>query len=195
MSLTLARVDLGDLPTWLGVAAASVAGLFVFLQLRSQQQELARQALALERQQADLVDLQQFWQSELVPDVVDSSGLTGKEYWHTTEVINDSRRPIRDIAARLKPSPDASLVAPVMIARFAAGSETITGRRSRSLIKSYEETNVELARPGAAWSFVFPCIANATDVVSTVIRFTDDVGLHWQIDENLHLTKIRRRNW
>jgi hypothetical protein len=67
MPLALAHVNMGDLPTWLGVLAASVAAVFVYLQLRSQQRELARQVRVLERQQADLIDLQQFWQSELVP--------------------------------------------------------------------------------------------------------------------------------
>jgi hypothetical protein len=125
MPLALAHIDLGDLPTWLGVAAASIAALFVFLQLRSQQQQIARQTLALERQQADLVDLQQFWQGELVPNDVQAEGLTGKEYWHTTEVVNKSRRPIRNVAARLQPSPSANLVTPTMIARFDTGPENI----------------------------------------------------------------------
>ncbi len=41
------HVNLGDLPTWLGVAAASVAAIFVYLQLRSQQKEIARQVASL----------------------------------------------------------------------------------------------------------------------------------------------------
>lgn len=46
------HVNLGDLPTWLGVLAATVAAIFVYLQLRSQQKEIARQVAALERSRA-----------------------------------------------------------------------------------------------------------------------------------------------
>jgi hypothetical protein len=193
--LGLAHVNLGDLPTWLGVAAASMAAAFVFLQLRGQQQEIARQTLVLERQQADMVDIQQFWQSELVPEGVSAADLTGKEYWHATEVTNQSRRPIRDVAARFEPSPGAKVLEPTVIARFAAGPESTTGRRNRSLVKSYKRPTVTLARAGTSWSFIFPCVASATDQVRSLVRFTDDVGLHWQIDENLHLGRIGRRDW
>jgi hypothetical protein len=178
--LGLAHVNLGDLPTWLGVAAASVAAAFVFLQLRSQQQEIARQTLVLERQQADMVDIQQFWQSELAPEGVSAAGLTGKEYWHATEVTNQSRRPIRDVAARFEPSPGAKVLAPTVIARFAVGPESTSGRRNRSLVKSYKRSTVTLAPAGTSWSFVFPCVASATDQVRTFVRFTDDADLHWQ---------------
>lgn len=41
------------------------------------------------------------------------------------------------------------------------------------------------------WGFttaLYPCLISW-------VRFTDDAGLHWEIDTSLHLVKLAKRHW
>ncbi len=44
---------------------------------------------------------------------------------------------------------------------------------------------------GFVWTFT---LARYPEIVPTA-RFTDDAGLHWQIDADLHLEKLAERDW
>jgi hypothetical protein len=45
-------------------------------------------------------------------------------------------------------------------------------------------------RIGFAWRFTI-----APYLFMLEVRFTDDAGLHWQIDRSLHLQKLDKRDW
>jgi hypothetical protein len=49
--------------------------------------------------------------------------------------------------------------------------------------------------PGEAYGFVFEITAHRALMDSEVVRFTDDAGLHWQIDHDLHLERLSDRDW
>ena len=95
----------GDVPTWIAViggltvAAAAVWQLGLQRQqLRDQQRDIARQAAQLERQQANLVDVE--------PRAVNGAqaGVLPREstlYAHAVMVINGSGRPIRNVVSTI----------------------------------------------------------------------------------------------
>jgi hypothetical protein len=102
------NINLGDLPTWLGVLAASVAALFVYLQLRAQQkqlglqqQELTRQLRAIERQQADDIDIAHGFASL---GLTQDGRPVNQQCWEVY-VLNSSHRPIRNVVAKIEPVP------------------------------------------------------------------------------------------
>jgi type II secretory pathway pseudopilin PulG len=92
------HVNLGDLPTWLAVIFAAVAAAVAFSQLRGQQKELTRQLSALERQQANQVNVHASSQGRRLPG--DEPGMTPTSCWDLV-VGNRSRRPIRTVAASI----------------------------------------------------------------------------------------------
>lgn len=46
-------------------------------------------------------------------------------------------------------------------------------------------------KAGFVWGFT---LARYPEIVPTA-RFTDDAGLHWQINADLHLEKLAERDW
>jgi hypothetical protein len=185
------HVSLGELPTWLGVLAASVAALFVYLQLRAQQQqlglqqqELTRQVAAIERQQANDVDVVH----GQVVNLTDTGPGTAEhiDYW-SVQITNSSRRPIREVAARIEPQPGTPLVAPWQL-RLASTDQPAGGY--------VPGTGVPVLRKSVTVGFVFIKPFRQHPQARILVRFTDDAGLHWQIDENLHLSRLGdERDW
>ena len=100
----------GDFPTWLAVVAAAAAAVAAFwqlrlqrLQLHDQQKVIAEQALLLERQQANRIDLTI---QDVPQDDVREPPLI------RADISNRSDRPIRNIRCRIKLAPgrDAELM-------------------------------------------------------------------------------------
>jgi hypothetical protein len=57
-------------------------------------------------------------------------------------------------------------------------------------------THIPLIRVGEAGGFVFEAQTAEHPKARIAARFTDDAGLHWQIDHDLHLEKLDKRdNW
>ena len=50
-------------------------------------------------------------------------------------------------------------------------------------------------RAGHTAGFVWSFTAAQYPRLLAWIRFTDDAGLHWEIDTALHLEKLKRRDW
>ena len=52
-------------------------------------------------------------------------------------------------------------------------------------------------RPGEQYGFVFEINSHiALGLVPVVaVRFTDDAGLHWEIDRDQHLKRLADRDW
>lgn len=196
------HLDLGDLPTWLGVLAASVAAYFVYRQLGSQRQQLkvqqddiARQRRALERQQADKVDVRSSKEKELRPP---QENPPRPQYWHMTVIHNNSERPIRNVTARLRP-PGEDPEPPVLVVRFELGSDNARNAEQIWTPLSWAEADtLPLMRAREHWGFVYRRTVpedSTEENVLTSAHFTDDAGLHWHIDGDMHLEPLDERDW
>ena len=56
-------------------------------------------------------------------------------------------------------------------------------------------SRVSLIRADQAYGFVFPFDIHDHRMARISARFTDDAGLRWQIDHDLHLEKLEQRDW
>ena len=105
------RVDYGDVPTWLAVAAALGAGWVALRAFRGQQKEFVRQVRQLERQQADAIDLTG-WEEGAVACVPSPTTLLPQPK-AILAIENKSLRPVRQVRCRLWPQGDERCVRPL----------------------------------------------------------------------------------
>jgi hypothetical protein len=204
-----ARPQFGDLPTWLAVIVASVGGYVALRQLRDQQRqfaveakrnekrdkllesqlaEAAERANSSRRQQAEQVYLKGFpvW--------------TGKE--GMAEVGNGSHRPIRDVICRLYLDGRPVLPSGFTVGlRFEPPFSTVN-RQLELVTKPASEDDLDLANgryrnllAGEAIRASFPAEAQTVGDVTYLVRFTDDAGVRWQLDEDMHLGKPPDEEW
>jgi hypothetical protein len=173
--------------TGLAVVVAAVGGWIALRQLREQQDVIRRQTAQLERRQAEKVGFS--WESarpvnETLDDLV----------WMGV-VLNDSHRPIRDVICRLQPGPgrdfdvEAQGVAEIVDAGIASNVSAPV------LVNLRLDRRVALIRAGARFAFKTSVPVKDHGVARMMVRFTDDAGLQWQVDPDLHLEKLERREW
>jgi hypothetical protein len=160
----------------------------------AQLREMQQRAEAYERQQADAITLSpQRWGSR-VPGLREGQGPSV----HMARVTNQWHRPIRNVVCRIQPAPgdpmhEACLVGQVV--RLSPSPVAAGHVPTERIGDVAEDTKMDLVRPDAAVVFVFMYeIAQYLDARMT-LRFTDDAGLHWQIDHDQHLEKLDSRDW
>jgi hypothetical protein len=180
-------INWGDAPTWLAVAVASVGGWVALRQLRDQQNVIRRQTIQLERQQAEQIGFS--WQSaEQINETVD-------EHIWMGIVRNDSRRPIRDVICRIQPGPgqgfDLEAQGVAEIVDVGVGSNMSA---PVSLAPKLDRM-VPLIRAGSKFGFKTSVSVKDHGNARMMVRFTDDAGLHWEVDPDLHLAKMDSRSW
>jgi hypothetical protein len=205
-------VNWGDVPTWAtaGVALLALIGAAFAYRYQAEQIKLQRQQLAdqqkatklaattiaeqnrlQERQQADAIEFS--WQP--TDPLAALPGENSSQRLWTGVVQNDSHRPIRDVVCRIQPHPSqdfswgSRLVAEIVELQPGPGDPALAfgqlrpGDR-RQLIraggKSGFQTSFQVADHGAA---------------RMKVRFTDDAGLYWEIDPDLHLARLETRDW
>lgn len=113
-------------------------------------------------------------------------------------MINDSRRPIFGIVVRGQVIQNASSLLPALTvgemhqAAIPAGQARpeawtygggVPGDRLESL-RSGGRAGFECGFPYTTWSHG-----------TLSVRFTDDAGLHWQLDQEHHLEHLPERDW
>jgi hypothetical protein len=175
------HVNLGDLPTWLAVLAAAIAAGIALWQLRGQQKEIARQVSALERLQANDVDV---IVEEIVNRPPDNPTGEPRKCWALC-AVNGSRRPLRNVIGGVRVQPDSKL----------ARAEKVGTAGEKELVRWHPGDRVLPLRAGIRVGFVFWCPVDEFPDARLAVRFTDDAGLHWQIDQDLHLEPLRHRDW
>ena len=164
--------------------------------LDRQIRESEQWARTFERRQADQVDLapRPISLSREVPGLDPAAG--GKAW--SADVINDSPRPVRNVAGRIEAAPgsppQAAALADVYVEftpndLFAGG-----GGSGKVLLKLSERPDIPLVRAGKTGILIFPVGAPENPDARITIRFTDDAGLHWQIGHDLHLEKLDNRS-
>lgn len=183
----------GDVPTWLasvvvfiGFPAALLQLNMQRIQLREQQHELRDHRLLFERQQANKVNLARN-HSDSTPENYPTMG----QVWMAV-ITNDSERPIRDVASRIQLARGVPLLGEARIGELIPMATAQGGRGFQDL--STENNRVAIIRIGHSCGFAFGIGADEHPMAQVIARFTDDIGLHWQLDQDLHLEKLGDRN-
>ena len=109
---------------------------------------------------------------------------------HLAEVANNSRRPIRDISCRIQPEPGDACKGPLR-----GHVHSLRHAPSPARIDRSEGTHIPILRADVTGAFVFAADNEAHPKAQMTTRFTDDAGLYWQIDHDLHLERLPARDW
>jgi hypothetical protein len=190
-------VALGDVPTWLLVVIGAVGGGAALWQLglqrrqlRDQQEVIARQTRQLERAQADAIDFS--WRPSA--PLGQTAEAQKEEIWMGV-VHNGSRRPIRDVVCRIEPGPAQGFD----LGAQGVGELVDVGMGSGASMPVFASPKlgdrVPLIRRDAIYGFKTEIPVKGHGVARMKVRFTDDAGLHWEIDPDLHLEKLAKRDW
>jgi hypothetical protein len=162
--------------------------------LDRQIRESEQLARTFERQQAEAIDLKPGSTTRPIPGYdVESQGSV-----QDADIVNESRRPIRNVACRIEASPGAGLQqARLAGVYFTVPAITFPGgpvRPASRGLEAAEKPTIPLLRAGETGSFVFAVGTEQDPEARVTLRFTDDAGLHWQIDHDLHLEKLDNRD-
>lgn len=108
-------------------------------------------------------------------------------------VDNASRRRIPNATCRIAPSEDSGLT----LTAERTGQLTDVGSSAHRAMMSNpaEGDTVPLIRVGSQYGFLFRFDIEQNPDARLAVRFTDDAGLHWQIDQDLHLEPLGNRDW
>jgi hypothetical protein len=121
-------------------------------------------------------------------DPADFNVAPGEEV-HMAVVLNESRRPIQNVACRY-----AGLSA-VVVGRLVDPQHSAPGEPPR-LIDELPRSSARVIRAGQTYGFAFELNSHRITIGGLgEAQFTDDAGLHWQLDENLHLKQLPKRDW
>jgi hypothetical protein len=157
--------------------------------LDRQLQELEQRALMTERAQAEQVEFS--WRPSRP---VDESKAEAGDIWMGV-VENTSHRPIRDVICRIQPHPaqgyDFSSQAVGELAEAPVGPKA----QMPVFVSPKLGDHVALIRGGKTYGFKTSIPVADHQVARMIVRFTDDAGIHWEIDADLHLAKLPSRNW
>jgi hypothetical protein len=159
--------------------------------LDAQLAELSRQARAAERQQADAVVFTP--KQRIAPE--GTSGEVDGKLAHMAVVMNGSQRPIRNVTCRIRPNEfhgydwEATKVAEVAMAPVTDMTQIPVSHQAQ------DTGRLAMIRVGQCFEFRFAMPVAGNPDAKIKVRFTDDFGLHWQIDNDLHLEPLGERDW
>jgi hypothetical protein len=107
------------------------------------------------------------------------------------EVANNSPHPIRDVACRIERTPGDNVQPECQVVLYEADFEmgSISGPYNRS-----ESTWDKGIRARKAVAFIFEVDIRQYPGARMKARFTDDAGLHWQINHNQQLKQLKDRS-
>jgi hypothetical protein len=108
-------------------------------------------------------------------------------------VDNASRRRILNAACRIEPSDGAGLT--LAAERTGQLTDAKTQAHRATLNFPAEDSTVPLIRAGSQYGFLLRFDLEKNPDARLAARFTDDAGLHWQIDQDLHLQPLDNRDW
>lgn len=147
--------------------------------------EAEQRSLTYERQQAERIDIKP---SELRTRVPGSDPPASHDV-HAAELDNQSSRPIRDAACRIQPEPGDDPEAADTV-----GVLNSLARGSARFLNLASGMQIPLIRAGETGAFIFAVAKADHPKARITARFTDDAGLHWQVDPDLHLEKLDNRD-
>jgi hypothetical protein len=164
-------------------------------QLRLQRVQLEDQTRIQEREQANLVDVSaraiDGAQAQVLP--VDKG-----EPVHMVVVTNGSKRPVREVTVKIEATQGGMGMRQQKLAdvwgvlqTYALGSTA----QAQAFVPTERSGTMPVLRAGQTAAFVWGLTTNLYPRLISWVRFTDDAGLHWEIDTSLHLGKLRERDW
>jgi len=175
--------------------------------LRESLEERRRLREAAERQQADDIGFEMT--SASFPRLPEEEGydfaIDPGDPVHAAVVSNQSRRPISKVQCRVGgqsdiggPFPRTRSTSEYAVLAGRPSDQTPTGRLDPNRLIDLAEPHSGLRiRPGETYVFVFEINLHwALGLLPVVaVRFTDDGGLHWEIDRDQHLRQLADRDW
>ena len=169
-------------------------------------EERRRLREAAERQQADDIGFEMTTTS--FPRLPEEEGydfaIDPGDPVHAAVVSNESRRPISKVQCRIggastgSPFPRTRTENEYAVLAGRPSDQTPTGRLDPNRLIDLAEPHSGLRiRPGETYVFVFEINSHwALELLPVVaVRFTDDAGLHWEIDRDQHLRRLADRDW
>ena len=153
--------------------------------------ERERQRQLTEREQADAVEFA-WWPSSHVLITGPAGGNANIQGAAVLVVSNASRRRIINVTCWAATSGRPGLTLPAE----KTGQLTETGSQAHTAMLNgpTEGSTVPLIRPGSRYGFLLRFDLDKRPRTHLAVHFTDDAGLHWQIDQDLHLEQLRSRD-
>ncbi len=107
-------------------------------------------------------------------------------------VANESGKPIRNVACRITPEGRAPRLAAVVgqLMEYNVASNVI----DEALVHKENTDHWRLVPGGLRCGFVFPFDVDGYPKVQMEARFADDAGMDWEIDHDLRLLKLEKRD-
>lgn len=169
-------------------------------------EERRRLREAAERQQADDIGFEMT--SASFPRLPEEEGydfvVDPGDPVHMAVVSNQSRRPISKVQCRIG---ESDIGSPFPRTRSTSEYAVLVGRLTDQTPTGHWDPNrlIDLGEPhsglrilpGKTYGFVFEINSHwSFDLLPVVaVRFTDDAGLHWEIDRDQHLKRLADRDW
>jgi hypothetical protein len=195
-------VNWGDVPTWatagvalLALIAATRAYRTQSVQLEIQEKQLEDQTRIQEREQANLVDVSA---RNIGGAEVQMLPPGNVELVHMIVVANGSKRPVRYVSAQIDAIQAATnshhekladawgALQPFALGMAAQGEAFVFVERTGK---------AQVLRAGEKIGFVWAFPSREYPRITFKVRFTDDAGLEWEIDNILHLVRVISRDW
>ena len=154
--------------------------------------QLADQTRVQERDQANRVDV--VWQH-----IDPSALLLGDEFANVDSmlvIVNNSKRPVRRAACKIQQTPIGLSPQPKRLADRGGELRPYPPSRSQDTFIWVGDSTVPVIKAGARGGFIWLSVEGSdANFFRFWVRFTDDAGLDWEIDTNLHLEKLAQRDW
>ena len=117
---------------------------------------------------------------------------------HMATVSNESHRPVDNVLCRIGSAGlwTTRYERAVVVGRLASDFGDRWNWEQHPLVDPVPRSSARRIRPVETYGFVFEIEAQRVlDLVEAAARFTDDAGLHWQIDRDQHLKQLPARDW
>jgi hypothetical protein len=140
--------------------------------MNAQLREMAQRAQTYERQQADHINLK--W-------------ARNTDDTYLAILMNESSRPIRNAVCQIEEAPGQGLQHAIRVGPFKPST------RGKHNLFATGGSRVPLIRISESYGFEF-ALDYGHPGAQVTARFTDDAGLYWQIDHDLHLAMLDSRD-
>lgn len=188
-------VNWSDVATWLAVLGAWATALAALRQLRLQRVQLEDQTRIQEREQANLVDVSarsiDGAQAQVLPE-------ESTEPVHMVVVTNGSKRPVREVTVKIEACTEDMSTRHEKMADVRGTLEPYNlgpNVQGQAFVPAERSSTMPVLRAGRTAAFVWGFTTALYPRLIPWVRFTDDAGLHWEIDTSLHLKKLNHRDW